>query len=280
MKLIRNAKELVKTTYLETIENIENDNKELKKEFDNFQKEAPKLNVNTIKDFELKFKRINKKVEYANEILSNETILNDQYAEVNKKLDAKLKSISIKNLNSSKYEYSLNTLGITWKLNPELHDKDPVNVPDSHILVLAKGGSSYKSFVSNETFDGPVTCSLLITKIDPNNLTGNWMYCFGLVKEEQHEKQNDYYLHAATLGANGVYNAKFTPSPESDKYPVKWAEGDTVTMERTAENDIYYSVNNTERRKIFSGVEGPMRIIMAVDGKCNGDIFEVVEASY
>mmetsp|Transcript_3377 Transcript_3377/g.3408 ORF Transcript_3377/g.3408 Transcript_3377/m.3408 type:complete len:261 (+) Transcript_3377:182-964(+) len=255
--MIVDLKETFKEKYKDIIVNVEGSLKTVEE------------NISTVdKNDQMQVKRLKRKLDDTVKLIEDEKAIDNQFNELFSKLERKLKYLSLKDLLKEDFKFSLSgKLGrLGWNGN------------DDPVFKVLQGGTSYKTYYSSEAFESELTCKVKIISLTQNLLNGYWNYGFGLIKDGSENNQSSYYTHSVVLQGNGHCNVKFSGSSDTiNKELDEWKEGDELCVQRDGEGSVFFSINDGERKRCFTEINGRMRIVMGFSTSVNGNEFEMVE---
>lgn len=253
----KEAKNHLNSKYLELVSNIEYSLKEIDASSKNLEKSN-----------NLDAKRLKQKMENTSKFIQDPNCSYLHFEESLIKLNNRLDNIMLNNLLKPDIKFSLcqkmSFLG--WSGN-----KDP-------ILTVTSGGISYKCWVSTANFENEFSCRVKIINIDSSRISGYWNYTFGIMKEGSSDNQSSYYNHCAILQSNGYINIPFSGSINHNTPLIeRWKINDVLGIYRDSSNDIYFNINDSEKKKVFSNIIGNFNIVLGFCSDCSGEVFEMIE---
>lgn len=256
--ILRDAKEYIRDRYKETIINVEGSLSKL---------EGDLSSVNTNDQIEVK--RLKRKLDDTMKLLECEKTIDQQFNEAFTKLDRKLSLLKLKDMLNPQLKFSLS--GHHGQLGWEEGD-DPV-------LVVKPGGNSYKCYASTMTFDGELTCKVKVISINESSISGYWNYTFGLIRAGREKtNQSSYYTDSVLLQSNGHRNQQFSGGSDTS-IPItsSWTKDSILTVTRDSSFDVWFSINEGERKKAFTNITGNMKVILGFSSGLSGDSFEMID---
>jgi hypothetical protein len=256
--IIQDAKEFIKDRYKETIINVEGSLAKLENDL---------ANVNTNDQIEVK--RLKRKLDDTMKLIECEKSIDQQFNEVFAKLDRKLGLLKLKDMLNPNLKFSIS--GHYGQLGWDEGD-DP-------LLIVKPGGTSYKCCVSTMTFENELTCKVRIISIDEGLISAYWNYTFGLIRAgKEKSNQTSYYTDSVLLQSNGHLNTQFSgTSNTTTSLTASWTRDCVLTVCRDTNNDVYFSVNDGERKKGFTNITGEMKVVLGFSSGLSGDTFEMLE---
>jgi len=253
-KIIQDAKETLRTKYLEGISEFEKKAKEVTDKVDhtdiNDEKELKKLKTNMDN--------------LLNSIHNENTI--KKHISIVDNLSHRLRFITMKQIQDPSFVFSLQSKNgsLYWKST------------NSPLLTVPSEGSSYKCYSSQEVFEDELTFTMKIKSIDVNNVNSYWNFCFGLIKNGSETNQSNYYDYSVIYQSNGSINTPFSGSSVTKNLPI-WKNDDLLTVYRDFDGNVYFSVNYGEKVECFKEIKGDMRVVLGISTSYSGDIFEIAE---
>lgn len=229
----------------------------------NLEKEVENINPES----EIEVKRIKQKLIDTQALVESDERISSNYDFYIEKLHHLLEKLKIKDMQTSSFSFIISKkIGLlNWKHN------------NSNIAVSVSGGSSYKTFVSEELFDGELTFSIQLTQINSSYVNSYWNYCFGLIKEEKSSEQDGYYNNSCLLQSNGYLNEKFSGGSGTVLKTSQWKKDDIITVIRDVENKVYFSINNQTPIECFADIVGEMRVVVGLASSMVNDEFVIIE---
>lgn len=258
--ILRECMEFTKIKYQEIIQNFEDSVKGLNEDIEKVDRTN-----------ELEVKRFKRRYDDTVTLINSRKDIDGQFAEIFSKIEQKLKYLSMSQLQNP--EVKLNLTGKNGKLEWKGTQSSFLNTSDNNNL-----GNSYKVYVSEETFEDVLTCKIRISKINTAYANSFWSYCIGLINDGFETNVNNYYNYSVLLHSNGSLNIKFSGSCDNSGTKTKvWEQDDSITVTRSLNNEVFFSVNNEEKVSCFQEISGPKKLILAVSSSSIDDEFELIE---
>lgn len=256
-KILEEAKVYSKTNYLDLVLNVENSLKEIESSMANLDQSN-----------QLEVKRLKKKIDDTSRIVEDPKFSYSYFEDSLEKLNKKLKNLKLSDLLKEDLKFSmgghLSILGWSGNSDPQ--------------LIVTSGGSSYKCWVSTALFEYEFTCRVKLISIENSKISGYWNYGFGVMREGKSTNQSSYYSDSAILQSNGHTNVQFSGSSNtSTSLTSSWKNDDILGVYRDLNGDIYFNINDGEKVKGFSNIQGNFNIVLGFSASCVGEVFEMID---
>jgi hypothetical protein len=261
IKIKDNLKLQLKNAYQETTLNIEENLRTLEEDFS-------KVDTKN----ELAVKRLKQRLEQTTLMLENKDNIQLPYNQTFTNYNVRFNRLRLEKLLDENFTFDLGGENSYFGWSGE---SDPI------MEIKASTGGSYKFIASTHDFENELTCKVRIIEIESGKVGSYWNYGFGLIKADNNN-QGSYYTDSVVLQSNGHLNTQFSGSSNTSVTSTRaWAKDDILEVSRDIEGNVYFAMNDEERKKCFDNINFKMKVVMGFGSgmMAPANQFEMIECT-